>query len=83
MFVAVERRRPVGLQTQVSRIQCSLVQGRLGDFRFMIRDRDSEFTPLFDELFTTEGIRIVLTAPRVPRMNAMMERWVDSVRREC
>jgi transposase len=29
-----------------------------------------------------EGIRVVLTAPPAPRMNAIMERWVGSVRRE-
>jgi putative transposase len=55
---------------------------RAGDFRFLIRDRDSKFTRLFDEVFTTEGIRVVLTAPQAPRMNAIMERWVGSVRRE-
>jgi putative transposase len=55
---------------------------RIGDFRFMIRDRDSKFTKLFDEVFKTEGIRVVLTAPQAPRMNAIMERWVGSVRRE-
>jgi transposase InsO family protein len=48
----------------------------------MIRDRDGKFTALFDEVFRAEGIRIVLTAPRSLRMNAIMERWVGSVRRE-
>ncbi|MGH3376356.1 MAG: integrase core domain-containing protein [Pseudonocardiaceae bacterium] len=55
---------------------------RAGDFRFLIRDRDSKFTAVFDEIFKTEGIRVVLTAPQAPRMNAIMERWVGSVRRE-
>jgi putative transposase len=55
---------------------------RAGGFRFLIRDRDRKFTALFDEVFTTEGIRVVLTAPQAPRMNAIMERWVGSVRRE-
>jgi transposase InsO family protein len=55
---------------------------RTGGFRFLIRDRDSKFTRLFDEVFTTEGIRVVLTAPQAPRMNAIMERWVGSARRE-
>ncbi|MCW2862535.1 MAG: integrase catalytic region [Actinoallomurus sp.] len=47
---------------------------RAGDFRFLIRDRDNKFTALFDEVFKTEGIRVVLTAPQAPRMNAIMER---------
>jgi putative transposase len=55
---------------------------RAGSFKFMIRDRDSKFTALFDEVFRAEGIRIVLTAAQAPRMNAIMERWVGSVRRE-
>jgi putative transposase len=37
---------------------------------------------MFDEVFHTEGIRVVLTALQAPRMNAIMERWVGSVRRE-
>jgi transposase InsO family protein len=55
---------------------------RTGDFRFLIRDRDRKFTALFDEVFKAAGIRVVLTAPQAPRMNAIMERWVGSVRRE-
>ncbi len=55
---------------------------RAGDFRFLIRDRDSKFTAVFDEVFKTEGIRVLLSAPQAPRMNAIMERWVGSVRRE-
>ncbi len=55
---------------------------RAGDFRFLIRARDSKFTTLFDQVFTAEGIRVVLTAPQAPRMNAIMERWVGSIRRE-
>ncbi|PRX64940.1 integrase-like protein [Nonomuraea fuscirosea] len=55
---------------------------RIGDFRVLIRDRDTKYTALFHEVFTTEGIRVVLTAPQAPRMNSIMERWVGSVRRE-
>ena len=53
-----------------------------GRNKFLIRDRDTKFTAMFDEVFRAEGIRIVLTAPRAPRMNAIMECWVGSVRRE-
>jgi hypothetical protein len=47
---------------------------RTGEFRFLIRDRDSKFTALFDEVFKAEGIRVMVTAPKAPRMNAIMER---------
>jgi putative transposase len=46
----------------------------------LIRDRDAKFTAMFDEVFRTEGIRVLLTAPQAPRMNAIMERWVGSDR---
>jgi putative transposase len=55
---------------------------RTTDFRFLIRDRDRKFTFPFDEVFITEGSRVVLTAPHAPRMNAIMERWEGRVRRE-
>jgi putative transposase len=55
---------------------------RAGDVKFMLRDRDSKFTAMFDEVFRAENIRVVLTAPQAPRMNAITERWVGSVRRE-
>jgi transposase InsO family protein len=55
---------------------------RAGGFKFLIRDRDAKFTATFDEVFRTEGIRVLLTAPQAPRMNAIMEGWVGSVRRE-
>jgi putative transposase len=48
----------------------------------LIRDRDAKFTAMFDEVFRTEGIHVVLTAPQAPRMNALTERWIGSVRRE-
>jgi putative transposase len=55
---------------------------RAGGFRFLIRDRDAKFMAMFDEVFRAEGIRVVLTAPQAPRMSAIMERWIGSVRRE-
>ncbi|MEU0569205.1 integrase core domain-containing protein [Nonomuraea sp. NPDC005983] len=35
-----------------------------------------------DEILSDAGIETVLTGIRVPRMNSIMERWVQSCRRE-
>jgi putative transposase len=51
--------------------------------QFLIRDRDSKFSREFDEVFRSEGIRVIKAPVRAPKARAHAERWIGSVRREC
>ena len=55
---------------------------RFGDFRFLIRDRGSNFTRSFDAVFQATGTTILRTSVQAPRMNAICERLIGTLRRE-
>jgi len=57
--------------------------GLLERARFLIRDRDSKYSGPFDDVFRSEGIRIVKTPVRSPKANAIAERFVRTIRTEC
>jgi transposase InsO family protein len=50
--------------------------------RFLIRDRDGRYPAMLDTILADAGIKVVLTGIRMPRMNAIMERWIQTCRRE-
>jgi transposase InsO family protein len=51
--------------------------------RFVIRDRDAKYTTTFDAIFEADGATVIKTPPQAPRANAICERWISTLRREC
>jgi putative transposase len=51
--------------------------------KYLIRDNDSKFGVGFARLATTSHIEILKTPYHAPRANAICERFLGSVRREC
>jgi transposase InsO family protein len=50
--------------------------------KYLIRDRDGKYPALFDTILAGAGITVVRSGVQMPRMNAIMERWVRTCRRE-
>ena len=51
--------------------------------RFLIRDNDAKYGSAFARVAAASGITVLRTAYRAPRQNAVCERFLGSVRREC
>jgi putative transposase len=51
--------------------------------RYLIRDNDGKFGPCFARVAATSGIKILKTPYHAPQANAICERFLGSVRREC
>jgi putative transposase len=51
--------------------------------RFLIRDNDAKFGPLFARVASSSNIEVLKTPFHAPRANAYCERFLGSVRREC
>jgi hypothetical protein len=50
--------------------------------KYLIRDRDGKYPALFDAILADAAVTVVLSGVRMPRMNAFMERWIQSCRHE-
>jgi hypothetical protein len=84
VYVSGVTANPVGeWATQQARNLALHLAERSRAVKVLVRDRDTKFTAGFDEVFHTEGIRTIKTPVRAPRANAIAERFVGSVRREC
>ena len=51
--------------------------------RFLLRDRDAVFGGAFGSRLAALGIEQLLAPPRAPRANAVAERLIGTLRREC
>ncbi len=49
----------------------------------LLRDRDSKFVKEFDAILTSEDIAVTPIGVWAPNQNAVAERFVQSVKREC
>ena len=50
---------------------------------YLIHDRDSIFSGDLDESVRHIGFRVMKTPPRCPKANAICERVIGTIRREC
>ena len=50
--------------------------------KYLIRDRDGKYPAMFDAIFADAGITVLLGGVRMPRMNSIMERWIQACRHE-
>jgi putative transposase len=68
--------------TQAARNLVMDLQDTGSRVKYLIRDRDAKYPPLFDAILADAEITVVLSGVQMPRMNAICERWVLTCRRE-
>jgi putative transposase len=68
--------------TQMARNLVMDLQDAGATAKYLIRDRDSKYTAAFDAVLADSGITTITTGIRLPRMNAIMERWIRTCRTE-
>jgi transposase InsO family protein len=83
VFFAGVTANPTGAWTTQAARNLFLRHGdHLAATRALVRDRGSQFIDSFDEIFRTEGLKILRTPVRTPVANTFAERWIGSIRRE-
>jgi putative transposase len=51
--------------------------------RYLIRDRDNKYGPLFSNVARSTGFKVLKTPVRAPKANAICDRFIGSLKREC
>ncbi len=57
--------------------------GYEGGYRYLIHDRDSIYARHLDESIKALGLKVLKSPPRCPPANAVCERVIGTIRREC
>jgi transposase InsO family protein len=75
---------PTGAWTaQIARNLLMDLGERTESIRFLIRDRDTKYTPAFDAAVTSEDVTVIKTPPQTPRANCYAQRLVRTIREKC
>ena len=54
-----------------------------GERPILLRDHDTKFEGGFDTILRENGVRVQKVGPQAPNLNAVAERWVQTVEHEC
>lgn len=57
--------------------------GLTDTYRYLIHERDSIFARRLDDFLERLGVKVVKSPPRSPMANAVCERVIGTIRREC
>ena len=68
---------------QIARNVTDAFDGFLKNAKLLLADRDPLFTAQFRRLLEDHGVTVKRLPRRSPNLNAFVERWVRSIRREC
>jgi putative transposase len=83
VFYAGTTTNPTGAwTTQAARNLFLRHANQLADSRALVRDRGNQFIDTFDEIFRTEGLKILKSPVRTPVANTFAERWIGTIRRD-
>jgi transposase InsO family protein len=80
-FTAADRALLAALLQRLPRDVLHLDDARM-KIKYVLRDRDGKYPQAFDAILADVGMKVVLSGVRVPRMNSLIERWIQSCRHE-